>query len=126
MKTIEPRVIGVAVLLVLTLVSGVWVSRSGAPYDGLKFNVHKLIAVGAIVLFGLAIRQLRAGGAASGLALPIVVLTGVLFLALIATGGMLSIGKPDVPAVLSVHRIAPLLAVGSSAASLLLMGSPFK
>ena len=34
-------------LLLITYVSGFWLSALGRPYQGLPFNVHKLIALGA-------------------------------------------------------------------------------
>ena len=43
------------VLFILTLVFGFWLSRSGKPYHTLIFNVHKLIALAAVVVTAIQI-----------------------------------------------------------------------
>jgi hypothetical protein len=37
-------------LFILTLAAGVWFSRRGRPYSIAVFNLHKLIALGAVIL----------------------------------------------------------------------------
>jgi hypothetical protein len=39
---------GLAFLLMLAF--GLWLSRVGRPYNGLLFNIHKLLALGAVVV----------------------------------------------------------------------------
>ncbi len=55
METIQTRLIGSGLLVVLIYASGFWVSRAGKPYPALNFNVHKLIALAGAVLFGFLI-----------------------------------------------------------------------
>ena len=44
------KVLTPGVLFILTLAFGVWLSRSGKPYNTLIFNIHKLIALAAVVV----------------------------------------------------------------------------
>ena len=60
----------------------------------------------------------RFGGAAAWV---VVVVTGLLFIALAATGALLSGEKPAATAVKRFHRIAPYLTLISSAATLNLL-----
>ena len=49
-------------LFILTLVFGFWVSRLGKPYNGVLFNVHKLIALGALVVTAIQMVNLAFSG----------------------------------------------------------------
>lgn len=115
------RYVGIALLFVVIFFSGHWLSRSGKPYSTLVLTVHKLIAVGAAVfLVVIVIRASRAGPlgvtelVASGL-------TGIFFLVLIATGGLLSSDLETPVVVSTLHKIAPYLTLLSTAATLFLL-----
>jgi len=41
------------ILFLLTLAFGFWLSRAGKPYNGVLFNIHKLIALGGVVWAGI-------------------------------------------------------------------------
>jgi hypothetical protein len=115
------RTISTALLFIVIFASGYWLSRSGKPYNTLLLTVHKLISVGAFVfLVIILIRAARADslGAAEGIAGGI---SGVLFLSLIATGGLLSSDLETAAVVSIVHRIAPYLTILSTAATLFLL-----
>jgi hypothetical protein len=117
------RIIVVGVLLVLTLVSGIWLSNSGKPYNSVIFTIHKLIALGAVIATAVTVYQLRTSVDIRTLIIGAIVITGVLFIALFVSGALLSIGKPDHVAILTVHRAVPLLAVLSTALTLYLLVS---
>lgn len=109
----------------LTLVFGFWLSRAGRPYNGVLFNLHKLLALGAVVVAAIQFSGLLkdAGGPA-----PLVVLLVVASLcvvALFATGALMSLNNPNYAFLLSVHRVAPALAVIALAwAAWMLIGGP--
>jgi hypothetical protein len=46
------------IILLLTLVSGLWLSRTGKPFNTLIFTLHKLTALAAAVLAGMALYPL--------------------------------------------------------------------
>ncbi len=124
MSTSTSRIIVVGLLFLFTFVFGIWLSSSGKPYNSVLFTIHKLIALGAVILTAVTVYQLRADVEIRALILGAMVVTALLFLALFVSGALLSIGKPDHVVILIIHRIAPLLAVIATALTLyLLVGS---
>jgi hypothetical protein len=87
------------------------------------FNIHKLIALGAVIATAVTIYHLRSGVEIKAFVLGAIVVTGSLFLFLFVSGALLSIGKPDHVAILMIHRVAPLLAVIATALTLYLLVS---
>ena len=116
MGTLAPRLVLTGSLFLLTLGSGVWLSNSGKPYSTLIFTIHKLIALSAIIATAVTMVHLHK---TAELRLVVEVsaigITGLLFLFLLVSGGLLSIGKHLPTFILTVHQVAPLLAVASTA-----------
>lgn len=111
------------VLFALTLAFGFWLSNIGKPYNGLLFNVHKLIALGAVVL---AIVQLTrvpslltpfSSFGAVGL-----VLAAVAIIALFVSGALMSAGKLEYVLMLTLHRIGLAALVIGCALALYVLG----
>ena len=46
------------ILFVGIVVFGFWISKTGKPYSGFLFNIHKLIALGATILTGFRVYNL--------------------------------------------------------------------
>jgi hypothetical protein len=95
-----------AILLLLTLALGIWLSIRGKPYNGILFNAHKLIALGMVILTAMRLYN------AFKVALPptpiiiMIIVIGVCIVALFASGGFMSAGVLSSRAMLTVHRIA--------------------
>ncbi len=98
-------------LFILTLVLGFWLSRLGKPYNGVLFNIHKLIALGAVVLSGIQTIKLLRGIEASALMITLFVVAALCVIALFVSGAMMSVGKLNDVIMLSIHRIASVLLV---------------
>lgn len=113
------------ILFILTLAFGFWLSNTGKPYNGLLFNLHKLIALGAVVF---AIVQLtRIPGLLTPLSLTAVglALAALAVLALFVSGALMSAGKLDYALMLTLHRVGlAVLVVGCSLALYLLEKKP--
>ncbi|GAP15692.1 hypothetical protein LARV_03484 [Longilinea arvoryzae] len=108
-----------AILFGLTLAFGFWLSRSGRSFNALLFNLHKLIALSAVVTAGLQFARLfKEQAPLAGLTLMVV--AGLCALALFVTGALLSLAKPAPVFVLRIHGIAPFLLLICSAASIFL------
>jgi hypothetical protein len=105
----------------ITVPTGLWLSRSGRPLPVALSTVHKLVGLAAAVLLVVTIRQARQAAPFSAVGWVLIVVTGLLFAGLAATGGLLSGDRPMPAAVHSVHRIAPYLTVLSSGAALYLL-----
>ena len=97
------------VLFLFTLVFGFWLSASGKPYHGLLFNVHKLIALGCVVLAIVQLSKIFKAGDAT-IWLTLLLAAGALsILALFVSGALMSAGKLDYASMLAIHRIAPIV-----------------
>lgn len=114
----------------LILVSGYWLSHLGKPYNGIVFNLHKLIGLAAGIF--LIVTVVRAGRVAplGGIEIAVLAATVLVFVLLVAAGGLLSVVAEGglqgmAPALRTgitwVHRIFPYLAVFATAITLYLL-----
>ncbi len=92
------------ILFLLTLAFGFWLSKVGKPYNGALFNVHKLVALGAVVF--AVIQNSKTGIVGPPLLLVALIAVGLCVVALFASGALMSIGKLDYTLTLTIHRIA--------------------
>lgn len=109
-------------IFLLTLASGFWLSYAGKPLNAALFNIHKLVALGAVVLAGIEIYKLFKSMDAPTLVILLVVVAGLCVVALFATGALISLEKLDFGLMLAVHRAAMLLLPVALAAALYLIG----
>ena len=116
MSTITSKLLAAGILFLFTLVSGVIVSHSSRPLNIFLVTIHKLIAVGTVVLVGMAVNQIyKTIDGTTFLELTILTVSAILFIALIATGSFLTREEMQLPEfVLKIHQVAPLLALASS------------
>lgn len=87
-------------------------SHAGKPYNGVLFNIHKLAALGAVVL---AVMQFwRMPGLIDSVALIIglLIVAALCVVALFASGALMSAGKLDYALMLTIHRLVlPVLVI---------------
>ena len=123
METISTKLIAAGILFLLTLISGFILSRSGRPLNVGLTTIHKLIAVGTIILIGMAVYQLyKTTEGKVFIEMSILFISGIFFLALIATGALLTREEMQLPeVVLKVHQLAPLLALVTSTLTIYLL-----
>ena len=107
------KLVAAGILFLFTLISGLIVSRSGRPLNIWLVTVHKLIAIGTVVLIGMAVNQLyKTADGKVFIEMSVMVISGVLFLALIATGALLTREEMQLPeVVLKIHQVTPSLAL---------------
>ncbi len=117
------RILIGGLLLVITLLSGVWLSHLGKPWNGVVFTLHKLVAVGTVLLLGNMIYRLQQNAGIGAPGSAAIIVSGLLVLSLFISGALLSIGKPAIPALLTVHRVVPWLAAVSTAATTYLLAA---
>ncbi len=94
-------------LFALTLVFGFWLSHSGKPYNGLLFNVHKLIALACVVLFGIQFS--KTFQAPDWQMVVLLTVFALCVIVLFASGALMSAGKLDYALMLTIHRVAPVV-----------------
>jgi len=115
------RILYIVVFFVLIFLSGFWLSRDGRPYGVLLLTVHKLLSVGAVVFLTVILVRINRMDGISSAELIAAVITGVLFLSTIATGGLLSTAKLMPALVHQLHQITPFLTLASTALTLYLL-----
>ncbi len=123
MQTLTPRIIVMGALFLLVFLSGLWLNRLGRPINTLVLTIHKLIALGTLILIGVTIYQMNQVVPLSPAAVVATVITGVLFVATIIIGGLLSLEQP-ILAVSIVHKISPFLTVASTVVTMYLLANP--
>lgn len=101
---------------ILAVAFGVWVSVSGKPYNAVLFNVHKLIALGGVILTGIAMYHTLKGLASPALYIALVAVVGLSVIALFFSGAMMSAGKVRHDLMLAIHRVALIVLVLTAAA----------
>jgi hypothetical protein len=121
MDTTPFRITGAVLLFLLIFASGYWLSRSGKPYSVIVLTIHKLIALAAFVFLVIILIQSHRVTPLSGTEMVAGTISGLFFLGLIISGGLLS-SDAEIPALVSkLHEIAPYLTVLSGAATLYLL-----
>ena len=124
MSALVSRLILPGSIFLLTLASGFWLSNSGKPYSTLIFTIHKLIALAAIIATAVTIQNLhKTAELRLAVEVSAIVITTLLFLGLLISGGLLSIEKSVPAAIQTIHHVAPYLAVISTAATFYLLVS---
>ena len=100
----------IGIIFLLTLAFGFWLSRIGKPYNGILFNIHKLLALAAVIVAVFEIRKMLQSDGLIPFCNVLIALTGVSIIALFATGALMSIGKLNYAVSLTIHKITPILA----------------
>ena len=100
----------IGIIFLLTLAFGFWLSRIGKPYNGILFNIHKLLALAAVIVAVFEIRKTLQSEGTIPFYNVLIALTGVSIITLFATGALMSIGKLNYAVSLTIHKITPILA----------------
>jgi hypothetical protein len=98
-------------IFLLTVAFGFWVSYAGKPYNGLLFNIHKLIALGGVILTAMQVYKLLKTSPPQILLTILIIVAALCVIALFASGAFLSIGNLNYRAMKLIHNTAPVLAV---------------
>jgi hypothetical protein len=96
-------------LFLLTLVFGFGLSNAGKPYNGILFNIHKLIALGAVIAMVVQFSNMLKNADSLALSIALLVMAAICVVALFASGALMSMGKLDYTLTLTIHRIAPVV-----------------
>ena len=105
----------------LTLVFGFWLSKVGKPYNGILFNIHKLIALGTVILVSMQLYEALKARELQVLIILLIAGAAIGVIALFATGAFMSIGKLNFRALKTIHTLAPLVLVTVMALAIFLL-----
>ena len=97
MSTVQLRVVGAGLCFLFVFLSGMWLSRSGKPFNSIVLTIHKLVSLAAAVFLVVTVYQIDQVATPSGTEVIAGVVTGLLFL---------GTGKPVPAAILRKHQSA--------------------
>ena len=103
------KIIAAGLLFLISIATGIWLSRNGKPLNPWIFNIHKLISLATAIFASLAIYELVKTVAMDARVIVIVVALVIFFLIVFATGAFLSFEKPQPDFVLILHKFFPVL-----------------
>jgi hypothetical protein len=121
MSTWQIRVACVGLSFVLIILSGIWLSHLGKPYNTGVFAVHKLVGVAVGVLLGIMVFQAHKATPLDVVQIAAIVITVLFFIGTVAAGSLLSIDLEVPTLVNKLHRFLPVLTVLSTAGTLYLL-----
>lgn len=90
----------------LTIIFGFWLAKVGKPYNGLLFNIHKLIALGAMIITSIRIYDALKEMSPQALVISLIVVSVLAVIALFASGAFLSVGNLQYEILKLIHTIA--------------------
>lgn len=121
MNTVTSKLVVIGLLFLVTLVTGVVLGLMGKPLNTAVFTIHKLAAMGGIILLAVNFIKLNKAVDVNAISLAMIVVTGLLFLSLIVSGAFLSFEKPALQIFVRLHQIVPVLALVSAVVSVYLL-----
>lgn len=115
------RAVGVA-LAAVVVGSGVWLTRTGRPYEAGALAVHKLAALAAVAAAGISVYRDHQSSSISAPAWAAIGAGAPLVVASFVTGGVMAV-REAVPAWFAwLHRSASWLAAAVAVAGVFLAG----
>lgn len=121
MSTVRFRVVIVGLSFLFIFLSGFWLSRTGKPYNGLIFTIHKLVGLAMGVFLIMTIKQVHQVAPLGPVEITAIVVTALFFAATVTMGSLLSIGKPMPTFISMMNKLFPYPTVLSTAVSLYLL-----
>lgn len=119
---VKNKLLSAGVLILFTIASGVWLSSAGKPFNTGIFTLHKLIAVATVIFTCANIYRLyKSNETRRFVELALMSVTGMAFLVLAVTGGLLSVNLSLPNFVLKIHLLAPFAALVFAGASISLL-----
>jgi hypothetical protein len=119
---IVARLVTPGIIFLLTLASGFWLSRCGKPLKTGIFIVHKLIALAAVIVTALQAYNALKILEVQPIVIALIIVIGLCAAALFVTSALMSADKMGYSRLLTIHKIAPLLAVSAEAAVIYPLG----
>jgi hypothetical protein len=102
----------------LTLAFGFWLSSAGRPYKSVLFNVHKLLALGAVIAFSVQLYRALGQSDVPVILIGWMVLAGAGILAVFISGGLMGIGRLNHQILRIIHNVGSFLIVISIAVTI--------
>ena len=114
METIKLGIIITGILILITIITGIWLSKLGRPLNTVIFAVHKIVPIFTIIYMAIIVFRLQKNIEAGNKELILIIITGLIFLFAFVSGALLSFEKPVNFILLVIHKIMSFLIVISS------------
>jgi len=111
MSIFPPGSILAGIFLILSILSGAWLTHIGRPLNVVIMTIHKLISLGAVILTCVSIYLVDQAVVITAAEWINILIIGILFITLFASGAVLSGGKVLKGALLVAHKSFPFLSV---------------
>lgn len=112
----------IAILIILTISSGIWLTKTGRPPKKGILTIHKLFAlISVIVIIIIVLPEFKKTESFSVLFISIVILSLISTIILFFTGGMLSTDREKINTLTIIHKIFSPVFVLSIATMLFLL-----
>ena len=121
MDSLSIKIILSGVLFTIIIISGFRLRKTGHPYNFIMVSVHKFSSLAIFVILIFIIFQLKDIYAVPGLAFNLIILSGILFVLALVSGGLLSAGKISKKIISLTHKITPFLILISCGLALFLI-----
>lgn len=121
MSTVRFRVVIVGLSFLFIFLSGFWLRRTGKPYNGLIFTIHKLVGLAMGVFLIMTIKQVHQVAPLGPVEITAIVVTALFFAATVTMGSLLSIGKPMPTVISMMNKLFPYPTVLSTVVTLYLL-----
>lgn len=121
MSTVRFRVVIAGLSFLFIFLSGFWLSRTGKPYNGLIFTIHKLVGLAMGVFLIMTIKQVHQVAPLGPVEITAIVVTALFFAATVTMGSLLSIGKPMPTVISMMNKLFPYPTVLSTVVTLYLL-----
>ena len=121
MSTTPVRAVGIGMLFLVIVLSGIYLSRSGKPYSTFLFTVHKLVGLAVGVWLVVIVYQMHQSAPLSLLQMATIAITVLAFAGTVVAGGLLSLDRPMPAVAQTLHQVLPALSVLSTAGTLYLL-----
>jgi hypothetical protein len=130
MGIIDSNMINTGIFFLFIFLSGFWVSRTGKPYNGFIFNIHKFIGLGmgvflirTVYLTNQAVHLTATLWTAIAVTVFLFILTVAAggLLGILAEGGMKNIDEARQRVIELVHKFSPYLIVVATLTTLYML-----
>jgi len=121
MDVFQSKFINAGIFFLFIISSGFWLSRTGKPYSVLIQTIHKLIGVAMGVYLIRMVYLTHMVSPITPVGIIVIVVTVLLFIGLVVTGGLLASEKSLPIIVTAIHKVLPYLTILSTVATLYLL-----
>ena len=105
-------------MFIIIFTSGYRLKQKGKPYNIFNFNIHKFLALAVLAFIIVTIYKSNNTSALNITEFLLCIITGLLFLFAIISGGLLNIEKTMPASITIIHKLTPYLIILSTAITL--------